>query len=365
MGAARDVDINSANSQFFINVVENTGLNGRYTVYGKVYEGMDVVDNIVNSPTVPGTERPQQKIEMFVTSAGVNSNIPNVPSLISPEDGLTDVAGAINFQWNGDAESVLYHIQFSTDSNFTQLQIDTSAGRNSIIIGNFDQGQIRYFWRVRSNNGAFLSNFSSIRSFTTGIAAPLLISPPDSSINISTNPQFQWNPVNGAQSYRLQVATSAAFFGTGLILNESGITTTSYSITGLLLNKKYFWRVRGITPTYEGIYSAIRNFTTTSTVDVNDVNNGFSYSLKQNFPNPFNPSTSIKYSLNSSQFVTLKVFNVLGSEIATLVNEEKPAGNYEIDFNPAATNLKLTSGIYFYKLTAGSFIETKKMILLK
>jgi len=86
-----------------------------------------------------------------------------------------------------------------------------------------------------------------------------------------------------------------------------------------------------------------------------------SYQLNQNYPNPFNPSTTIKYQIPELGFATLKVFDVLGNEAATLVNEEKTAGNYNVDF----TADKLTSGVYFYRLQVGSFVETKKMILLK
>ena len=85
------------------------------------------------------------------------------------------------------------------------------------------------------------------------------------------------------------------------------------------------------------------------------------YSLEQNYPNPFNPSTTIKYQIPELSFVTIKVYDVLGNEITTLVNEEKPAGNFEVEFN--ASNL--TSGIYFYRIQAGDFVETKKMVLMK
>lgn len=85
------------------------------------------------------------------------------------------------------------------------------------------------------------------------------------------------------------------------------------------------------------------------------------FNLEQNYPNPFNPSTTIRYSIPTSEFVTLKVYDVLGREVQTLVNEEKATGSYEVSFNAAG----LSSGIYFYKLQAGSFIETKKMILIK
>ena len=88
------------------------------------------------------------------------------------------------------------------------------------------------------------------------------------------------------------------------------------------------------------------------------------FSLSQNYPNPFNPITSIYYSLGSRQFVSLKVFDLLGREVATLVNEEKPAGNYNVDFN--ISELELSSGLYLYRLQAGtSFAETKKMVYLK
>ena len=90
--------------------------------------------------------------------------------------------------------------------------------------------------------------------------------------------------------------------------------------------------------------------------------------LSQNYPNPFNPSTKIKYSIPNVTLsgvegsrVTLKVFDVLGNEVATLVNEYRNAGNYEFDFNAAS----LSSGIYFYRLSASSFVQTKKMILIK
>ncbi|NWG29049.1 MAG: T9SS type A sorting domain-containing protein [Ignavibacteriaceae bacterium] len=101
----------------------------------------------------------------------------------------------------------------------------------------------------------------------------------------------------------------------------------------------------------------------TFTTDVNDVPGSVptAYALDQNFPNPFNPSTKINYSLPVEGFVTLDVYNSIGQKVATLVNETKTAGNYTVNFDAS----DLTSGIYFYKINAGSFTETKKMILLK
>ena len=85
------------------------------------------------------------------------------------------------------------------------------------------------------------------------------------------------------------------------------------------------------------------------------------YSLEQNYPNPFNPTTKINYSLKDKGKVELKVYDLLGNIIATLVNEEKSAGNYEVDFDAS----KLSSGVYLYTINSGSFVQTKKMILMK
>jgi hypothetical protein len=89
------------------------------------------------------------------------------------------------------------------------------------------------------------------------------------------------------------------------------------------------------------------------------------YRLVQNFPNPFNPNTVISYQLPVSGDATLKVYDVLGNEVVTLVDEYKQAGSYEVEFNPASSIKNPASGIYFYQLRAGSFVQTKKMILLR
>jgi hypothetical protein len=85
------------------------------------------------------------------------------------------------------------------------------------------------------------------------------------------------------------------------------------------------------------------------------------YALNQNYPNPFNPETRITYSIPENAKVTLKVFNLLGQEVATLVNQDQTRGNYVALFEAN----KLATGVYFYRLEAGKFAETKKMLLMK
>jgi len=97
--------------------------------------------------------------------------------------------------------------------------------------------------------------------------------------------------------------------------------------------------------------------------NLNSINDNklIDFSLEQNYPNPFNPVTTIQYSIPQRSNVTLKVYDLLGNEIATLVDEYKPAGKYEVEWD--ASNL--STGVYLYKLTAGEFSSVKKLVLLK
>lgn len=100
---------------------------------------------------------------------------------------------------------------------------------------------------------------------------------------------------------------------------------------------------------------------TTIVTEAEDFYQPLTFSLEQNYPNPFNPSTTIEYTIPESGVVTLKVYNVLGKEVATLVNGQNDAGKHKVEFDASLLN----SGVYFYKIESGSFVETKKMILIK
>jgi hypothetical protein len=126
--------------------------------------------------------------------------------------------------------------------------------------------------------------------------------------------------------------------------NVSNLSGMTLSLIGMLIN---------------GVLTGDSTVTT-----VNDANHfplTYNYNLFQNYPNPFNPSTKISFSIPSKQIITIKVYDILGNEISTLINEEKSSGLYVINFNGE----NLPSGIYFCKLQAKNFAMTKKMILLK
>ena len=145
------------------------------------------------------------------------------------------------------------------------------------------------------------------------------------------------------------------------------ITDTKLAISPSIYNTNYY-KIRAIWEKKINNKSALVE---SYCVDfLNPVNNNdiyaASYNLTQNYPNPFNPSTNIKYQISKNSFVTLKVYDILGKEVATLVNENLQAGTYETQFSiNSITNNRTPSGIYFYKLSAGYFSEIKKMILIK
>ena len=136
----------------------------------------------------------------------------------------------------------------------------------------------------------------------------------------------------------------------------SGITSNLFSTT-------FFDKNNGVVVGQYGTILLTTNGGVTFIEEENNSTQPKEFLLQQNYPNPFNPITSIQYSISSTQFVTLKVYDLLGREVATLVNEEKPAGVYNAQFT--MNNVQLSSGIYFYKLQAGDFVETKKMLMIK
>ncbi len=137
---------------------------------------------------------------------------------------------------------------------------------------------------------------------------------------------------------------------------------TNQTLYSLALKNSYIFAGTG-----NGVWRSLYPETTTNVENLKEAQSGFE--LEQNYPNPFNPSTSIKYNLPSSwegeksgvRLVTLKIYNLLGKEIATLVNEQQAPGNYQVKFNGS----NLASGVYIYRLQVGNLVSTKKLMLLK
>ncbi|MCZ6701415.1 MAG: T9SS type A sorting domain-containing protein [Ignavibacteria bacterium] len=240
------------------------------------------------------------------------------------------------------------HILYSFDYGNTWVPVFRDSPLNGVYFINKDNG--------------YAYGFNLNKTVTGGIDTitipntPQQSSPVNGGTNIPTDLAFVWSDQNYS-FFRLQVSKDSLLSGTEI---DTLIIDWRISVS-IDEHTTYYWRVRAENYLGNSDWSPIWYFTTGLHVNVNEEKILEEFRLSQNFPNPFNPTTAIKYQIPELSFVTIKVYDALGNEIATLVNEEKSAGEYDVEFD----GTDLTSGIYFYRIEAGSFIETKKMILIK
>jgi photosystem II stability/assembly factor-like uncharacterized protein len=202
-------------------------------------------------------------------------------------------------------------------------------------------------------------------------SAPILVYPGIDATHCSIDSPFVWQKSQpDVDKYLFELDTTENF---STSFKDSTVTDTTYFYTDLQTDKEYWWRVKGYNTAGWGNFSKVQKFDT-YIISVEGEEIPVEYALEQNYPNPFNPRTTIKYGISERSFVELKVYDILGNEVAPLVNEEQEAGYYSIEFN--ANNL--ASGVYLYKLEAGnlsagyqkgqarqSFVQMKKMIIIK
>jgi len=341
IGAARDTDPNSANSQFYVCAASATFLDGDYTVFGQVTSGINIVDSIVSSPR-DANDVPLQKIEMFVTYAGINDSVPDAPTLTAPADGATGILNTQSFVWSTVNSAVMYTVELSTDPAFSTIDIARNAGITSTTVPTL-LGNTTYYWRVKSNNGGHESISSNVYSFNSATSAATLITPADSSTGIVINPVFDWSAVAGADSYTLQVSTTSTFTVSSMIYNTAGLTGTTQQVNGLNPNTLYYWRVRSASGVTQGFYSLKFTFTTGTSTGIDEIASGiFNVSIA---PNPAVDEITLSAYTNSSGPLNISVFDQLGRSVYKS-NPENNAGNLSVTI-PVSN---LNSGIYYLRL---------------
>lgn len=161
-------------------------------------------------------------------------------------------------------------------------------------------------------------------------------------------------------SYNIYRSTTANAKNTGSLIGNVVAGSNSYTDPAKFVGN-FFYQITGVYDIGESEPSNEASVTVTRINNDEDKNIPDEFKLFQNYPNPFNPTTTIKYLLPAKSNVTMEIYDVLGKEIKLLLNEIQVQGSYEIKFNAES----LTSGIYFYRITAGDFIETKKMLFIK
>jgi len=181
----------------------------------------------------------------------------------------------------------------------------------------------------------------------------------------NSNVILNWNTATELNNIGFQIQrsnemnTSSENWQTLGFTKGNGTTSvgSAYSFTdNIPLQGKQYYRIKQM--------DANGTFTIYGPVEVNYIGK-FDFALEQNFPNPFNPTTVIKYSIPQPGIVSIKLYNELGSEVATLLNEFKESGKYSLNFSSGELKNKISSGVYFYTIKAGQFTQTRKMIIMK
>ncbi|MBL7129219.1 MAG: T9SS type A sorting domain-containing protein [Ignavibacteria bacterium] len=206
------------------------------------------------------------------------------------------------------------------------------------------------------------TNVSNIALWGSIPSAPSTVSPYCGATGQSLTPLLDWTDVSNAWRYGLQLSVNPNF--NPLRLNITGLSTSQYTVPSGVLNNDttYYWRVNAMNGLGTGDWSLICHFTTLLTgvpIYSNEIPKEFK--LYQNYPNPFNPTTSIKIDIPKSYHSKLTIYNLLGREIAILINENYNAGSYILNWDASG----IPSGIYFYKIETGSFTDIKRMVLIK
>ena len=288
--------------------------------------------------------------------------------LISPEVILTPISGQnpmlFFYHWfiiqdnvdngfiqlsvnGGDWQTVSNPIT-GTNQTWSQFGLDLSAYTDSTV-------RIAFYFTSSSNTTFSGWYIDDIRIEGIFIIPVELIS--FTSILVNGDVKLEWSTATETnnQGFEIQRRNENNEYQKIGYVPGHGTTTQIQNYTYVDLkvaSGNYFYRLKQIDFSGQYEYS--------DEIEI-DVAGPLTFALEQNYPNPFNPSTIIHYALPEKSNVELIVYDILGNEVATLVNEEKPAGSYEVEFSATG----LPSGIYFYRIQAGSFVETKKMVLMK
>ena len=297
---------------------------------------------------------------LFIQSVGFSQSV----SRVVPDTGAQGNSFPITIHGTGTEWTVspYYEVYFDSigiSTNNVMKVNDTTLTAVIIIDGKASTGFHNCIVADQYNN--FYTKDSAFFVFLNKPAAPTLLLPLDNSVNALQNPYFLWDSNFYAVSYQIQVSTDSLF---GSVNYDTVVANTPFVIRlGVLsLNTKYFWRVKATNALGVSPWSTVFRFRVRPTGIVNISGEIPSeYMLFNNYPNPFNSQTKIKFQVPKDGDVRLRIYDVSGKEVGEILNSRLRAGTYEANWNAGY----LSSGVYFYLLESNGFKDVKRAVLLK
>lgn len=313
----------------------------------------------------------------FTVDAGSGTGTPVV---VYPTGGTTVYTIAPSLSWTvtGSTSGISgYQVVYSKTSAFvadTSVTDTVTSASQTVTLSGLTPGAT-YYWKVRIDYGSSFSSYSSpVGEFVVSAGASSVVpkagSPTDKITVNANNPMLSWIlPVKSESelTYEVQVSESGSFQNS-MVYSE--LDKPAVEVADLKDDTEYFWRVRS--KTADGEYSDYSEATSFNTGNNSVVSVGEEdalpneFAISQNYPNPFNPTTTIQYSIPEASIVSIKIYNILGQEVRSLINKEVNPGAYQVTWKGDDNfGHKVASGTYIYQIRAGSFVQSKKMVLLK
>jgi hypothetical protein len=292
-----------------------------------------ILERSNSSNFLVGTERGVYLLPQYYplsTWIAINTGLPSAETKVR---AIVEKDGEIFAGTNGGIYQLNGYDWVQKNSGLTNTNVTALISTNGLLVAGTAQGSVGGVY-ISSDNGVNWTLSQSITWVTSliTIGSNIFVGSYGDGVWRSTNLGNSWSQIN------------------------DGLGSGAYYVLSLGADNQYIFAGTGASSIWRRPLSQV----VTDTEEETNLQPK-EFSLNQNYPNPFNPSTSIQYQVSSTLNVSLKVYDVLGNEVASLVSEEKPAGTYEVKFSAA----ELSSGMYFYRLQAGNFVETKKMLLLK
>jgi len=296
------------------------------------------------------------------------------PALLTPLNGAAGVSDVVNLLFAPAPGAVRYNVQVATDPSFGGIVFSANVPKSPVPF-TAPSSNATFYWRVQSVGPDGMCKYGAAWHFSTspataadedGIEPPELWAPLNNAVDVPESAQLTFSPMAGAVRYNVQVATDPAFDAIVFMLN---IPKPPVTFTAPFPGTIYFWRVQTVGSSETSEFSSPWSFTTAGTpgepgfAEETSVPDSVRtlYALHQNFPDPFNPSTTIMIDAPVTGRMRLAVYDLLGREVSQIASGEFAAGRHIFSFDASG----LAGGSYLYRVESPFFTESKLMTVFK